>query len=185
MTTSITELPERLDLTAPAGTDLFVDPGRADPKLSAERVLGTVPDGPFQFSARVRVGFNGTFDAGALLVWAGERNWGKLCFEYSPQREAMAVSVVTRGYSDDANGFTAPADAPLWLRVSRLGPNWAFHASTDGEFWHFVRHFALDESDEPVLVGLLAQAPMGDGCTVSFDQVTFTAQRLADLRSGE
>ncbi|MEJ3747760.1 DUF1349 domain-containing protein [Actinomycetes bacterium KLBMP 9797] len=173
-----------LEVTAPARTDMFFDPGGSEPTLNAARLLGTPPDGPFQFSARVRVDFAGTFDAGALLVWAGDREWAKLCFERSPQGEVMAVSVVTRGQSDDANAFTVAPGAPLWLRVSRLGPNWAFHASTDGAHWHFVRHFGLTVDGAP-LVGFVAQAPMGDGCTVAFDQITFVPERLADLRSGE
>ncbi|GAA4716953.1 DUF1349 domain-containing protein [Phytohabitans rumicis] len=184
MTLSISDLPAEILLTAPPRTDIFVDPGGAEPTLNATRLLGTPPDGPFQLSARVRVEFAGTYDAGALLVWVDERTWGKLCFERSPQGETMAVSVVTRGLSDDANSFTVPTGDPLWLRVSRLGPNWAFHASTDGAHWHFVRHFALGEGAAPVQVGFVAQSPVGEGCAVSFDQIAFVPERLADMRSG-
>jgi regulation of enolase protein 1 (concanavalin A-like superfamily) len=76
---------------------------------------------------------------------------------------------------------------PLWLRVSRLGPSWAFHASTDGAHWQFVRHFALNaEADAPsVRVGFEVQSPIGEGCAVTFDQVHFVAERLADLRGGD
>ncbi|MGN9912923.1 DUF1349 domain-containing protein [Phytohabitans sp. LJ34] len=184
MTLIITDLPAELRLTAAPRTDLFVDPGGSAPTLNADPTLATPPDGPFQLSARVRVDFAGTYDAGALLVWVDESTWGKLCFERSPQGDTMAVSVVTRGLSDDANSFTVPPGDPLWLRVSRLGPNWAFHASVDGGHWHFVRHFALGEGAAPVRVGFVAQSPMGEGCTVTFDHITFTHELLPDLRSG-
>ena len=98
--------------------------------------------GDFQLSARVRCTFAGTFDAGALLLWAGERQWAKLAFEVSPQGEPMVVSVVTDGRSDDANAFVVPGDA-VWLRISRIGAACALHARLGGERWRFVRHFAL------------------------------------------
>jgi len=184
MTLTLTDLPAEIRMTAAPRTDLFVDPGGSAPTLNAARELGPPPDGPFQLAARVRVEFAGTYDAGALLVWVDEATWGKLCFERSPQGETMAVSVVTRGLSDDGNSFTVPAGDPLWLRISRLGPSWAFHASLDGAYWHFVRHFALGEGAAPVEVGFVAQSPVGEGCAVTFDQITFRPERLEDLRSG-
>lgn len=180
----ITDLPAEIRMTAAPRTDLFVDPGGSEPTLNADRQVGPPPAGPFQLSARVRVDFAGTYDAGALLAWVDEATWAKLCFERSPQGEAMAVSVVTRGLSDDANSFTVPPGDPLWLRISRLGPNWAFHASLDGAHWAFVRHFALGEGAAPVQVGFVAQSPMGEGCAVSFDKIAFVPEPLADLRSG-
>jgi Uncharacterized conserved protein len=173
-------------LTVVAGprTDLFVDPAGAEPVLTAPRLLGPVPSGDFQLSARVRVGFAATYDAGCLLLYAGPTTWAKLAYERSPQGAGMVVSVITRGVSDDANGFVVPAEAPLWLRVSRLGPAWAFHASTDGVRWHFVRHFRLDATAEPLRIGFEAQSPTGEGCTAVFDRIGFEATRLGDLRDG-
>jgi hypothetical protein len=173
-----------LTVVAPARTDMFVDPAGGEPVVTAPRLLGPAPEGDFQFSARVRVDFADSFDAGCLLVYAGPRHWAKLAYERSPQGAGMAVSVITRGFSDDANGFVVADGAPLWLRIARLGPAWAFHASTDGKWWEFVRHFRLDPADEPVRIGLEAQAPVGSGCTVTFDQIAFHATRLADLRDG-
>jgi uncharacterized protein len=195
-----------LTLRAPGQTDMFVDPsGTEEPVLNAPRLLGVPPEGDFQLAARVTVGFANTFDAGVLVVWADERTWAKLCFERSspmggvagsgmaPGRP-MAVTVVTRGSSDDANGFTVDGDR-LWLRVSRLGAAWAFHASTDGAYWQFVRYFTLGPGGgagggtapgarPEVRVGFEAQSPTGPGCEVTFDQITYTPERLADLRSG-
>ena len=72
----------------------------------------------------------------------------------------------------------------VWLRIARVGPAFAFHASTDGAAWSFVRHFALDGDGEPS-VGFAAQSPKGDGCSVTFEQIAFDARRLDDLRSGD
>ena len=170
-----------LTIKAPARTDLFHDPGGREPELGAPRLLGPV-EGDFQLSARVRSTFEGAFDAGALLLWAGEGAWVKLAFEVSPDGEPMVVSVVTDGLSDDANAFLVPGDA-VWLRVSRLGDTAALHARLDGEPWRFVRHLALAAPDG-LRAGFLAQSPLGQGATARFDDIGFTPERLADLRSG-
>jgi regulation of enolase protein 1 (concanavalin A-like superfamily) len=170
-----------LTIAAPAGSDLFNDPSGGEPMATAPRLLGPV-EGDFQLSARVRCTFAGAFDAGALLLWAGERCWVKLAFEVSPQGEPMVVSVVTDGLSDDANAFVVH-DGAVWLRVSRLGAACALHARLDSEGWRFVRHFALAAPDE-LRAGFLAQSPTGDGATARFDEIGFVPERLMDLRSG-
>jgi uncharacterized protein len=171
-----------LSVTAGPISDLFVDPQGTPAMTNAPRLLGAVR-GDFQFSAQVEVGFSATFDAGVLLVWQNEGEWAKLCFEYSPRHQPMVVSVVTRGKSDDANGFGA-ATNHIWLRVARIGTALAFHASSDGQAWDLIRHFPLT-GDEGVSIGFLAQSPTGAGCTARFKNVRFSPQRLGDLRNGE
>ena len=173
--------PAPISISAGARSDLFVDPGGGAPALNAPMLLGAT-DGDFLLSARVRAELRETFDAGALMLHAGERTWAKLALERSPQGEAMIVSVVTRGVSDDANGAVVAGDS-VWLRVARIGEACALHASADGERWDLVRHFAL-EAPGPLAAGFLAQSPTGEGCTATFDDVRFTAQTLADLRDG-
>jgi uncharacterized protein len=171
-----------LEITAAPDTDMFVDPlGDGLPVLSAPRLLGIL-DGDLQLQARVGVGFAATFDAGVLLVWVDETNWAKLCFEQSPQGRFTVVSVVTRGRSDDSNGF-AVDEREIWLRVSRLDSAFAFHASTDGKFWHLVRYFTLWPLAR-VAYGFEAQSPTGSGCTATFRDIAWRPDRLTDLRDG-
>lgn len=170
-----------LTIVAGGRTDLFVDPAGGSEALDAPCLAG-LPGGDFQLSARVTVEFAATYDAGVLLLHAHERAWAKLCLEYSPRGRPTVVSVVTRGVSDDCNSMEV--DGPrVWLRVARMGPAFAFHASTDGAHWQLVRYFALDEADQ-MAVGFLAQSPTGDGCSATFDQIRYTSRRLEDLRGG-
>jgi hypothetical protein len=174
--------------TAGPHTDIFIDPGGAttldaESVLNAATLLGSVPAGDFMLSARATVGFGATYDAGVLLLWIDERHWGKLCFEFSPARKPMVVSVVTRGVSDDANAFVVPGPS-VWLRLSRIDQAYAYHASTDGKQWQMVRYFRVSESPASVRIGFEAQSPTGDGCTVTFDDICFVAERLSDLRDG-
>ncbi len=182
-------------VSAQARTDIFIDPGggsagtgegagsSAESMLNAATLLGDAPAEDFQFSARVTVGFASTFDAGVLLLWLDERRWGKLCFEFSPAREPMVVSVVCRGVSDDANAFVVPGRS-VWLRVSRIDRVYAYHASLDGVFWQMIRVFVLDEEASRVRIGFEGQSPTGDGCSVAFDEIRFLPERLTDLRDG-
>jgi uncharacterized protein len=170
-----------LTLTAAAGTDLFVDPAGTGQPPDAGRLVGLPPPGDFMFTAQVTVEFASTYDAGVLLLHAGERRWAKLCFEYSPQLRPTAVTVVTREASDDSNSFEVDGNT-LWLRITRSGQAWAFHASTDGTWWRLLRYFALDA--EPVRVGFLAQSPTGQGCAATFDHIGFRPGAPGNLRDG-
>ncbi len=131
------------------------------------------------------VDFAAKFDAGVLLVYAGQQHWAKLCFEMSPQLRPTAVTVVTRYTSDDCNSFEITGRA-LWLRITRAWPAWAFHASSDGAWWRLLRYFAFGGGPPrgQAAVGFLAQSPTGDGCTAIFDHVSFTPGAPPDLRDG-
>ncbi|MET8474839.1 DUF1349 domain-containing protein [Streptomyces sp. NPDC006422] len=160
----------------PTGTSL-------EPASDAPRLLGA-PDGDFQLIARVTVGFAAAFDAGVLYVHVGDREWAKLCFERSPD-EPTICTVVTRGHSDDANAFVVPGSS-VWLRVSRTGSAFAFHASTDGETWTFVRIFSLgdEKSASAALVGFLTQSPVGEGCVVTYDHIEYRPSWPQNLKNG-
>lgn len=171
-----------LRLTAAAGTD-WTNDAFGGAQQHAATLLGFVPTEDFSLSARVRVrGARTTFDAAVLAIWGDNDHWAKLCFENSLQGQAMVVSVVTNGFSDDCNS-TLVAEEAVYLRIVRSGAGWAFHSSTDGHDWVFVRVFRLDFAG-PVRVGFLAQAPMGDRCVAEFDAVAYSADVPADLRNG-
>ena len=168
-----------------------LDPGVVDPAGAdlehvpdAGRFVGLPPAGDFTLAAQVRVEFASMYDAGVLLLHARERHWAKLCFEYSPQRRPTAVTVVTKGISDDCNSFEVDGDT-MWLRITRFGAAWAFHASTDGSWWRLLRYFALEgDAAELVRVGFLAQSPTGEGCTAAFDHISFRPGAPKNLRDG-
>jgi uncharacterized protein len=172
-----------LTLTSAPATDLFVDPGGEEGgRPDAGRFTGLPGDKDFTFSARVTVGFKSKFDAGVLLLYLSERRWAKLCYELSPQGHPMAVTVVTRSMSDDSNSFETEG-GPLWLRITRSGRAWAFHASRDGSWWQLLRYFTLGESSG-ARVGFLAQSPTGEGCSAVFDNIAYKPGAPADLRDG-
>jgi hypothetical protein len=176
--------PDVLAITAGPRTDLFTDPAGASRRAEAPALVGRV-DGDFTLSARVRLEPASTFDAGVLVLHAGEDAWAKLCLELSPQGRPTIVSVVTRGVSDDCNSF--PVDRPavaggdVRLRIARVGPAYAFHAAVGDDFWHLIRYFALAGD---AAAGFLAQSPTGDGCAVRFEEIRHAGARLADLRDG-
>jgi regulation of enolase protein 1 (concanavalin A-like superfamily) len=162
---------------------MFIDPaGDEGARPDAGRLTGLPGDQDFTLAARVTVGFQNTFDAGVLVLYLSERRWAKLCYEFSPQREPTAVTVVTHGTSDDCNSFTT-SGGPLWLRLTRSGRAWAFHASRDGAWWQLLRYFTLGEASG-ARVGFLAQSPSGPACTAVFDSITYNSGAPADLRNG-
>jgi uncharacterized protein len=169
-----------LNATAGAKTDLFIDPLSSNTSLNAS-MLVFENNQEFMLSARVTVDFKGTFDAGVLVVYQHETSWAKLCFEYSPNKDPMVVSVVTKGTSDDCNSVFIDGNS-IYLRVSRINTGFAFHFSNDAKRWHMIRAFALEPG--AAQVGFLVQAPMGESCRASFSEITFEHKTLSDIRSG-
>ena len=169
-------------LTAAAGTD-WTNDAFGGAQQHGATALTFVSTGDFALSARVQVQTDRTtFDAGVLAIWGDKNHWAKLCFEFSPQGDAMVVSVVTNDYSDDCNSTVVP-DTWVYLRVIRSGSGWAFHSSLDGFEWAFVRVFRLN-FDGPLRVGFMSQAPNGDECTAEFDHIRYTSTVPTDLRNG-
>ena len=172
-----------LSIQAGPKTDLFNDPAGTIVIDNAPCALMTPPDPNFILSAKVSVGFGATYDAGALQIRVSDSLWGKLCFEYSPQGQPMVVSVVNRGVSDDCNSVVI-AGSEVYLRVARTPRTLAFHYSTDGRLWHFVRYFSLGLTDG-VRAGFSAQSPTGAQCRAVFTEITYRPGMLADNRNGE
>ena len=174
---------ETLTLTSGPASDLYIDPsGEEGARPDAGRWTGLPGDRDFTLSARVSVQFRTVFDAGALLLYLSERRWATLCYGLSPQRRPTAMTVVTRSLSDDSSSFETD-DGPLWLRITRSGRAWAFHASEDGSWWRLLRYFTLGESSG-ARVGFMCQSPAGEGCTAVFDDIAYKPDAPADLRDG-
>ncbi len=173
---------EPLSMTANAKTDWFVSPQGDMTNLNAHALLFDVKQ-DFTLSARVTVEFKSGFDAAVLALYQHENSWAKLCFEVSPDGDPMVVSVVTKGTSDDCNSVFITGNS-IYLRIAKVANAFAFHHSTDNKYWHFTRTFAL-EKDLPLKAGFLVQAPTGEGCTADFNDISYQAKTLNDLRSGD
>lgn len=168
-------------VSVPARADYFRDPAGVVVNDSAPYLWQHVT-GDFVAQAHVRPTFASTYDSGVLMVRDDAENWAKICFEKTDFGTTAAVSVVTRGVSDDANG--ADVLVPdLWLQMVRLGSAFALHYSLDGQSWRMVRVFRLDVPAE-VKVGLVAQCPVGPGTTVDFLSFTLQQRTVVNLRSG-
>ncbi len=173
---------QRLVIEAGARTDMFLSPSGDLRTDNSPAGLFRVSEKDFILSAKVTVNFKSAYDAGVLLLHISDTLWGKLCFEYSPQRQPMIVSVVTRGLSDDCNSQIIAGNT-VYLRIARIKEAIAFHFSLDGYRWQFVRFFTLGRW-EHIWIGFSAQSPTGNGCRVEFSDIHYLEKTLGDLRNG-
>lgn len=174
---------DSLIIVAGSETDWFSDPAGGPIRNNAPVAMFSAPDEDFVLSAKVSVGFNSTFDAGVLFLYENSTHWAKLCLEYSPLNEAMIVSVVTRGRSDDCNSMSIEGHS-TYLRIYRQSNRLAFHQSEDGEYWHLVRHFTMGNLKN-LRAGFSAQAPTGELCQAEFEEIRYQKRRLTNIRNGE
>lgn len=171
-----------LSITAEARTDWFIDPETGVVTRSAPALVLPV-QGPYVLRALAAAEHAATYDAAVLFVYVADDVWAKLCLELSPQGQVTVVSVVTKGVSDDCNSVLVSGNS-AYLRVAKLDRAYAFHYSTDGQWWSLIRYFTLGD-DPNAQVGFIAQSPTGEGCTATFHDITFTPGKLADVRSGQ
>lgn len=168
-------------VSVPAKADYFRDPSGSHVNDNAP-FLWKLTTGDFVARAHVRPAFNSTYDSGVLMVRHDPQTWAKLCFEKTDFGTTAAVSVVTRGYSDDANGADLNA-TELWLQMARAGDVFALHYSPDGRDWRMVRVFRL-EVPATVKVGVVAQCPVGPGTTIDWLSFSIEERAVRDVRKG-
>lgn len=168
-------------VVVPARVDYFQDPAGVLKKDDAP-YLNLNQTGDFVAQAHIRPTFTTTWDAGAIMVKQDAKHWAKLCFESTDIGTTAAVSVVTNGVSDDANGADLTT-ADVWLQIARVGDVFGLHYALDGSHWRMVRLFKLS-LPASVKVGLVAQCPAGPGTHIDFLSFTVEARTLKNLRSG-
>jgi regulation of enolase protein 1 (concanavalin A-like superfamily) len=190
----LNEAPARFEgdvlvITAPGRTDYFRSPGAADAAGLTSEATQNAPffytevQGDLVMRVRVRHAFRDTYDAATIMVMQSETVWAKACFERTDFDTHAVVSVVTNGVSDDANGCNVDGDE-VWLQVARVGQSFAFYYSLDGVRFYMMRHFFLPV-DATVKVGLVAQAPRGNGGDRYYRDLSIVHRTAGNIRTGE
>jgi regulation of enolase protein 1 (concanavalin A-like superfamily) len=170
-----------MHVTVQPRCDFFRDPAGVNNKADAP-YLWTRVSGDFVAVAHFRPAFTTHWDAGAILARIDSEHWAKLCFEKTDLGTTAAVSVVTRVFSDDANGANL-STPDLWLQLLRMGDVFGMHYSLDGQHWQMVRKFNLP-CPEAIQVGVVAQCPAGPGTTLDILHFSIEPRRAQNLRAG-
>ena len=179
-----------IKILAPAKSDFFFNNGAISEEGITPESLCNAPfyyteiSGDFVMKVKVSHDFKDIYDSASVMVMQDMKNWAKACFEMTDFGTHAAVSVVSRnGESDDANGCNIEGNT-AWLQICRCGDSFAFHYSTDGEKFYMMRFFNLPV-DKTVKVGLLAQAPTGNGGIRTYSELTFENKTVKNIRMGE
>ncbi len=186
----ITVTDNRIEILAPAQSDFFCNNGSIGEEGITPESLCNAPfyytdvKGDFVFQVRVSHDFRDTYDSASVMVMADMQNWAKACFEKTDFGTHAAVSVVTRnGESDDANGCNLKGNTAC-LKICRAGKSFSFHFSEDGENFYMMRFFNLPVA-EIVKVGLLAQAPVGNGGVRIYEDLSLENRKVKNIRFGD
>ena len=185
---TVTRKGDRITIFAPAKTDFFrgaineCEDGFLPEVLSNAPFYYTEMEGDFVLRVKVSHAFKNVYDSASIMVMKDLECWAKACFEYTDFGTHAAVSVVTKGDSDDANGCNLEGNT-AWLQMCRVGNDFAFHYSADGEHFYMMRYFHLPV-DPVVKVGLLAQAPTGDGGDRVYEHLTIERKTVKNIRMG-
>ncbi|MBA9087901.1 hypothetical protein FHR92_004394 [Fontibacillus solani] len=180
---------EKIVMYAPAKSDFFCSDGVVSEGGIIPESLDNAPffytevSGDFVMRVKVQHDFKDIYDSASIMVMKDKKIWGKLCFEYTDFRTRAVVSVVTNQISDDANGVNVEEDS-IWLQIARVGKSFAFHYSFDGNSFYMARFFNLPV-DETVMVGLLPQAPTGEGGERIYSNFSLEYKTVKNIRVGD
>lgn len=179
----------KLIINTPAKTDFFCPGGSIGEEGIIPEGLANAPffykeiSGDFVMRVKVSHEFLETYDAAAIMVMKDLQVWAKACFELTDFNTKAVVSVVTNQISDDANGCNIEGNE-VWLQVARYDHSFAFHYSLDGIKYDMMRFFSLPV-EETVKVGLVAQAPTGQGGDRVYQHLSLENKTVKNLRMGE
>ncbi|PAD68183.1 hypothetical protein CHH83_15000 [Bacillus sp. 7586-K] len=180
---------DTLIIEATAKSDFFCDNGVvSDSGVLPQNLLNapfyyTEASGDFVMRVQVSHEFKDMYDAACIMVMQDDNIWAKACFEKTDFDTHAVVSVVTNHTSDDANGCNIEGET-VWLQVARVGNAFSFHYSLDGIKFDMMRFFSLPV-EKTIKVGLVAQAPIGNGGVRMFKNFTLVKKSIKNIRAGE
>ncbi|HBV15292.1 DUF1349 domain-containing protein [Chryseobacterium carnipullorum] len=147
----------------------------------------TVDDAPFyyttyggEFEAKVKItgNYKARFDQMGLMLRTDEKNYIKAGIEFVDGKYNLST-VVTHGTSDWSVIALDKAPPEVWIKaVRRLDAVEVFY-SFDDKNYTMIRNAYLQDNT-PVMVGLMAACPDGNGFTAVFEG--FKVKHLPDQR---
>ncbi len=105
---TIKKTADRIEIKAPGQTDFFCgsidecEEGILPESLCNAPYYYTEVEGDFVLKVKVSHDFKDTYDSASVMVMKDNTCWAKCCFELTDFGTHAAVSVVTKGDSDDA-----------------------------------------------------------------------------------
>ena len=136
----------------------------------------TVDDGPFcyvnmggEFEVTVKItgAYKNRFDQMGLMIRKDEKNWIKTGVEYVNKKINLSA-VATIEKSDWSVIELDDAPKSIWLKAIRLKDSIKIMYSLNGEEYKMMR-LAYFPDNTPVMVGLTAASPDGDGFEALFE----------------
>ena len=177
------ELTERgITIHAEPDSDYFNDPVSGKIRSNGH-ILAVEAASDFTFQCKIKPEFAETYDAGAVFFYIDDSHWIKQAFEKTDLGTTSAVSVVTDEVSDDANGETIDADS-IYMKMVRKKDIFGLYYSTDAEKWRMMRLFKFI-TIKSGFIGVEAQSPMGQGCTISFSEIELSEKTPQNMRTAE
>lgn len=179
----------KIEIFAPAHSDFFINGNEvAEMGITPASICNapfyyTELEGDFVLKVKVSLDFVSTYDSAAVMVMKDMSCWAKACFELTDFNTNAAVSVVTNGLSDDANGCNIKGDS-IWLQICRCKDAFAFHYSEDGEKYFMMRYFHMPVENK-IKAGILAQSPLGNGGVRVFENLSIEQKTVKNIRMGK
>lgn len=172
-----------LKVAVEKGTDFFNNPEDSSVTATAPFLYKEIK-GNFVATALVRPDFSSQWNAVAFMVHLDERNWIKFGFERSDATGKSIVTVVTKNFSDDANGAILADRDQVWLKLIRKENIYSMLWSADGKDFKMARLTAMPAADT-VKVGIEAQSPVGEPAIHEVRYFGIEEITVKDLRKGE
>ncbi|WP_367583759.1 DUF1349 domain-containing protein [Aquimarina sp. 2304DJ70-9] len=150
----------------------------------------TVDDGPFYYSmmggefelnVKITGAYKSRFDQMGIMIRIDKKTWIKTGVEYVNQRINLSA-VVTHQNSDWSMVELKQKPASVWLKVTRRLDAIEIKYSLDNTDFTVMR-LAYFPDNVPVMVGLTAASPDGDGFDALFED--FVIKHLPDKRRSE
>lgn len=147
----------------------------------------TVDDAPFcyalyggEFEAKVRISgdYRVRFDQAGLMLRIDAENWIKAGIEYVDGKYNLSVVVTHRTSDWSVIALDRPVEA-VWIKAVRRLDAVEIYYSFDDVRYTMMRNAWLQDRT-PVMVGMMAACPDGEGFDVRFD--CFRVTHLPDLR---
>ncbi len=134
--------------------------------------------GEFEAEVRIRGDYRVRFDQAGLMLRVDAEHWIKAGIEYVDGKYNLSVVVTHRTSDWSVIALDRPVDA-VWIKAVRRLDAVEVYYSFDGVRYTMMRNAWLQDRT-PVMVGMMAASPDGEGFDVRFD--SFRVKHLPDLR---